>query len=95
MKVLSLSQYSGIISSILSKCVQEMIHKPMKCVPHTHTQSKENKRLGRVWGGSVVVLAIVVLAGSGTWPEAHGSDVRKTLCAIRRVIMMSTLPPGS
>lgn len=43
----------------------------------------------------MVVLAIVVLAGSGTWPEAHGSDIRKTLCAIRRVIMMSTLPPGS
>lgn len=43
----------------------------------------------------MVVLAIVVLAGSGTWPEVHGSDIRKNLCAIIRVIRMSALPPGS
>lgn len=41
------------------------------------------------------MLAIVVLAGSGTWPKAHSSDIRKTLCTIRRVIRLSALPPGS
>lgn len=40
----------------------------------------------------MVLLAIVVLAGSGTCPEVQSSDIRKTLCAIRRVIRMSALP---
>lgn len=98
MEVLSLSHWSGIVASVLSKCLQEMIRKPMKCGLYTNTDTAELRKqkvwFGWVGGGSVVLLAIIVLAGSGTWPEVQSSDTRKTLCAIRRVIRMSALPQG-
>lgn len=95
MEVLCLSQCSGVVASIPSECLQEMIRKPMKCGPYINTHTAELRKqkvwFGWVGGGSVVALAIVVSAGSGTWPEVQSSDIRKTLCAIRRVIRMSAL----
>ncbi len=94
---LSLSHWSGIVVSVLSKCLQEMIRKPMKCGLYTNRYCWVKKTKGLVWLGRGRFCGSTGYYSIGwKWHMAWGAELRhrKTLCAIRRVIRMSALPQG-